>query len=164
MSTSFRALHSSEAPNSAGGRPTSATSTLAPHVDPRGAPYAVWMLRVALGLVFLAHAYAKVAVFTLPGTVAFFADHGFPGWTAYPVFVAELAGGVALIAGAYARWAAIGLVPVMLGALTVHWPNGWSFTAPDGGWEYVAFLIVMLLVQALAGDDAFALRRSPWLR
>ncbi|MBX6333558.1 MAG: DoxX family protein [Gemmatimonadaceae bacterium] len=122
------------------------------------------MLRVALGLVFLAHAYAKVAVFTLPGTVAFFADHGFPGWTAYPVFVAELAGGVALIAGAYARWAAIGLVPVMLGALTVHWPNGWSFTAPDGGWEYVAFLIVMLLVQALAGDDAFALRRSPWLR
>jgi hypothetical protein len=50
----------------------------------------------------------------------------------------------------------------MLGALTVHWPNGWSFTAPNGGWEYVAFLIAMPLAQALAGDGAFALRRSPW--
>ena len=128
----------------------------------RSAPYAVLLLRVALGIVFLAHAYAKLMVFTLPGTARFFAAHGFPGWTAYPVFAIELVGGLALIVGAYPRWIAIGLLPVMMGALSVHLPNGWSFTAPDGGWEYVAFLIAMLAVQALVGDGAYALRRSAW--
>lgn len=63
-----------------------------------------------------------------------------------------------LIFGFYTRYAAAALVPVMLGALTVHWENGWSFTAPNGGWEYVAFLIVALLTQALLGDGAHALR------
>ncbi len=129
-------------------------------IDLRTAPYAVFAFRFALGAVFIAHALLKLLVFTLPGTAAFFAAHGFPGWTAYPVFAAELLGGLALIAGAWPRWVALALVPVMLGALTVHWPNGWSFTAPEGGWEYVAFLIAALLVQAGVGDGAFALRRS----
>lgn len=131
-------------------------------IEVRSAPYAVLLLRVALGIVFLAHAYAKLVLFTLPGTAQFFAAHGFPGWTAYPVCALELFGGLGLIVGAYPRWIAIALLPVMLGALTVHWPNGWSFTAPDGGWEYVAFLIAMLVAQALVGDGAYALRRSAW--
>jgi putative oxidoreductase len=38
----------------------------------------------------------------------------------------------------------------------VHWANGWSFTAAGGGWEYVAFLIVALVAQALLGDGALA--------
>jgi putative oxidoreductase len=42
----------------------------------------------------------------------------------------------------------------------VHWPNGWSFTATGGGWEYVAVLIGALGVQALLGDGAFALGRA----
>lgn len=139
--------------------PLPASSFGAP-LDRRTGPYAALVLRLALGAVFIAHALLKLLVFTLPGTAAFFAAHGFPGWTAYPVFAAELLGGLALIAGVYARWVALALVPVMAGALTVHWPNGWSFTAPDGGWEYVAFLMAALLVQAGVGDGAFALRPS----
>ena len=119
--------------------------------------HATMLLRVALGLVFIAHAGAKWFTFTLPGTVEFFASQGFPGWSAYPVFAAELVGGIALVLGLGTRWVALTLVPVMLGALTVHWPNGWTFTAPDGGWEYVAFLTVALLVQAGLGDGAMAL-------
>jgi putative oxidoreductase len=119
--------------------------------------YSALMLRVALGVVFVAHAGLKWFAFTLPGTAAFFVAHGFPGWTAYPVFLAELLGGVALVLGVGTRWVALGLVPVMLGALTVHWPNGWSFTAPDGGWEYVAFLLVALVAQAGLGDGALSL-------
>jgi putative oxidoreductase len=116
--------------------------------------YATTLLRVALGTVFIAHAGAKLFSFTLPGTVAFFAAHGFPGWTAYPVFLLELVGGAALVLGIATRWVALALVPVMLGALAVHWPNGWAFTAPEGGWEYVAFLLAALLVQAGLGDGA----------
>lgn len=114
-------------------------------------------LRVALGAVFLAHAYAKAFVFTFPGTVQFFAASGFPGWTAYPVFAAELLGGLALILGFRTREVAVLLIPVMLGAVKTHLGNGWMFTNPGGGWEYVAFLIGALAAQAFAGSGAYAL-------
>ena len=52
-----------------------------PSIDVRTAPYAAFVLRLALGIVFVAHALLKLLVFTLPGTGAFFAAHGFPGWT-----------------------------------------------------------------------------------
>jgi putative oxidoreductase len=126
-------------------------------VERRAARAAVLLLRVSLGVVFIAHAWLKLDVYTLPGTADFFNQHGFPGWTAYPVFLLELIGGLALVAGAYSRWVAVALVPVLAGALSVHWPNGWSFTAPNGGWEYVAFLIAALLVQAGLGDGPLAL-------
>ena len=118
--------------------------------------YAAAVLRIGLGLVFVAHALLKLVVLTLPGTEAFFEAHGYPGWAAYPVFAAELVGGVLLLAGLFTRLVAFGLVPVMLGAFLVHWPNGWSFTAEGGGWEYVAFLIVALVAQGLLGDGAWA--------
>jgi len=116
-------------------------------------------LRCALGAVFLAHAYAKALVFTFPGTAAYFETHGFPGWTAYPVFLAELLGGVALLAGFQVRAVSLALVPIMLGALIPHIGSGWMFTNPGGGWEYVAFLLVALVAQALLGSGAFALDR-----
>ena len=116
-------------------------------------------LRMALGAVFIAHAYAKAFLFTFSGTAAFFAAHGFPGWTAYPVFAAELLGGLALLAGFRVRAASIGLIPIMLGAIVPHASQGWMFSNPGGGWEYVAFLIVALGAQSLLGSGAFALDR-----
>ena len=124
----------------------SANATLAP-----------FLLRVGLGAVFVAHAYAKLFVLTLPGTVRFFQAHGFPGWTAYLVFTLELVGGVALLLGVHTQLVAAVLIPVMLGALVPHYANGWMFTNNGGGWEYVAFLIVALVAQTLLGDGAFAL-------
>ncbi|MCE9667759.1 DoxX family protein [Myxococcus stipitatus] len=115
------------------------------------------VLRLALGAVFLAHAGAKVFLFTLPGTSQFFEAHGIPGWTAWPVFLVELFGGLALVAGFRTRLVALGLVPVMLGALVPHVANGWMFSNPGGGWEYVAFLGLALVTQALVGSGAYAL-------
>ena len=125
--------------------------------DNRYVPFAGLTLRVALGGVMLAHGLAKIFVFTLPGAAGFFEAHGFPGWTAYPVTALEILGGAMLVAGVYTRLAAAVLIPVMLGALLVHAPNGWMFTNPGGGWEYVAFLIAALLAQSLLGDGAWAL-------
>ncbi|KYF75272.1 hypothetical protein BE17_33925 [Sorangium cellulosum] len=126
---------------------------------PRSAELAALLLRLGLGAVFLAHALAKLLVFTLPGTAAFFAASGFPGWTAYPVFLAELLGGAALLAGLRTRLVALALLPVMAGALIVHLPNGWMFSGQGGGWEYVAFLMIALGAQALLGDGALAAGR-----
>lgn len=110
------------------------------------------ILRIGLGIVFIAHALLKPLVFTFAGTVRFFESHGFPGWTVYPVFAAELVGGVLLVIGLFTRPVALALLPVMVGAFLVHRPNGWKFDAPGGGWEYVAFLTCALVALAFLGD------------
>ncbi len=78
------------------------------------------LLRVALGVLYLAHVAQKVFVFTLPGTAQFFASIGLPGWLAYLTTAVELAGGLALLAGVRVRTAALVLLPFMLGAVCAH--------------------------------------------
>jgi putative oxidoreductase len=118
------------------------------------------LLRLSLGLMYLAHAGLKLFVFTLPGTAQFFAAQGLPGALAYVVFAAEAVGGLLLLAGIYPRQVALALLPILLGAAWVHAPNGWVFNAPGGGWEYPVFLAAMSVVLWLAGDGAGALKRS----
>jgi len=120
--------------------------------------YAALLLRVSLGVVFIAHGLLKVFVFTLPGTAQFFTSVGFPGWTAYVVTALEVGGGALLIAGVATRWVSLALVPVLLGATSVHFGAGWLFTNANGGWEYPAFLTAATVVQALLGPGAYALR------
>ena len=119
-------------------------------------PYGALILRVALGVMFIAHAYLKLAVFTVAGFEGFLTEIGLPTFLAWPIILAELAGGAALILGIYTRLVAIALLPVLLGALVIHVPNGWLFTAQGGGWEYPAFLVLAAVVQALIGDGAHA--------
>ncbi|MDR8728735.1 DoxX family protein [Burkholderia pseudomultivorans] len=123
--------------------------------------FAATLLRVALGVLYLAHVAQKVFVFTLPGTAQFFASIGLPGWLAYLTTLVELAGGVALLAGFRVRVAALVLLPFMLGATAAHLPNGWGFASPNGGWEYPAFWAVTLAVQALLGGGAFSIGAPP---
>ena len=131
-------------------------------IDNRTAPYAAFVLRAALGVMFIAHALLKYSVFTLPGTAKFFESLGLPGPLAYLTFAAELIGGALILAGLGTRWVALALVPVLLGATWVHAGNGWLFTAPNGGWEYPAFLAVAAAVQAMLGDGKYALANLPF--
>ena len=128
--------------------------------DSRNPAVAALLLRVSLGTMFIAHALLKYFVFTLPGTAQFFESIGLPGTLGYVTFAAELVGGVLLIAGVHVRVVALALVPILLGATWAHSGNGWLFNAPKGGWEYPAFWTVTLVVQALLGDGALALRPS----
>lgn len=129
-------------------------------IDTRTAPYAALVLRVALGVMFLAHGLTKLLVFTPAGTAGFFESVGFPGFLAYPVIAFEIVGGALLLLGVYARWIAAIAVVQLFGASTVHFGNGWGFTNPNGGWEYPIFLTLAALALALLGDGPFALRRS----
>ena len=127
-------------------------------IDARTAPYAALVLRVTLGALFLAHAGLKLFVFTPAGTAQFFGSLGLPPALAYLVIAAEVAGGVALILGFHARWAALALIPILVGAIvTVHGSAGFFFSNPNGGWEFLAFWIAALLAQALLGDGAHSL-------
>lgn len=118
-----------------------------------------FLLRISLGVMFIAHAALKYFVFTLPGTAQFFGSLGLPPALGYLTFAAELVGGVLLVLGVYTRQVALALVPILVGAAWAHSGNGWVFSAPNGGWEYPAFLSVAAIVQVLLGEGAFALRR-----
>ena len=130
-------------------------------VNQNTAPYAALVLRLALGVMFIAHALLKVVVFTVPGTVQFFESVGLPGFSAYVVIAAELAAGALLIAGVATRWVAAATIPILIGAAWVHLPNGWVFSAQGGGWEYPVFLAIAAFVQFLLGDGAYALASRP---
>jgi putative oxidoreductase len=132
--------------------------------SPASVALAAFLLRVSLGLMFLAHSLIlKLMVFTLPGTAQFFVSIGLPGPLAYFVFAMEAVGGVLLILGIQVRVVSLVLLPVLLGATWAHAGNGWMFGYTNGGWEYPLYLSVLAVVQALIGEGAFALSRSPLL-
>jgi putative oxidoreductase len=118
-------------------------------IDNRTAPYGILLLRVALGVMFLAHGLTKLLVFTPAGTAGFFESIGFPGFLAYPVIAFEVIGGLLLVLGVYARWVAAAAVVQLFVASTVHFGNGWGFSNPNGGWEYPIFLTIAAAVIAL---------------
>jgi len=125
------------------------------------APYAALLLRVSLGIMFLAHVSLKFFVFTIPGFVGYFGSLGLPPILAYAVIALELLGGIALILGIYASLVAIPLALEMIGTIVlVHGANGWLFTNPGGGWEYPAFWTVGLIALYLLGDGAMAIKPS----
>lgn len=123
--------------------------------------YAALILRLALGIMFISHGLLKVFVFTIPGTIGFFESIGYPGWLAYLVIMGEIGGGTLLILGVYTRWIALANTLILLGAIPVHWGNGWMFSNQGGGWEYPVFLAVVAIAVSLLGNGAYALR-LPW--
>lgn len=121
-------------------------------------PYAALLLRVTMGVMFLAHGLLlKVMTFGLPGTMGFFGSIGYPPILGAVVAIAEIAGGLALIAGVGVRAVSLLFIPIMVGATIQHLPAGWLFSAQGGGWEFPAFWTVALLVQAGLGAGAYAL-------
>ena len=123
----------------------------------RSTDYAALLLRVSLGVMFLAHGLMKILVFTPAGTVGYFASLGIPEAFAWLTMAAEAGGGLLLIFGVQVRWVALLQLPVILGALVVHSGNGWLFSSANGGWEFPAFWAVAQLVMALLGDGPYAL-------
>ena len=126
-------------------------------IDNRTAPYGALALRLALGVMFIAHASLKFFVFTPEGTASFFEAIGLPGGLGYVTILAEFVAGGALIAGVFTRIVSLSMVPLLLGTIIfVHGANGWQFGNEGGGWEYSAFLIAASLAVALIGPGAFA--------
>lgn len=79
-------------------------------------PLALLLLRLAMGLIFIHYGYPKLFVHPR-SSVAWFAQHGFPGYFAYVSGVLELFGGLLLIAGLFTRLAGLLLAIEMAVAL-----------------------------------------------
>ena len=121
-------------------------------------PYAALLLRLALGVLFIAHGSVKLFVHKPSGTAAYFQSLGLPGFVGYLTMAAELGGGALLLMGIGTTVVALALVPLIIGTiLLVHGSKGWMFNNEGGGWEYPAFWAVALVVQALLGSGSFSL-------
>src|SRR5579859_4455908 len=126
--------------------------------NPELAGAAALLLRIAMGILFYAHAWLKIFVFKPAGAAKYFESLGVPGFLAYLTMAAEVGGGTLLLLGIETRWVALLLVPLIAGTIVlVHGKNGWLFSNKDGGWEFPAFWIVGLVALALLGDGKAAL-------
>lgn len=126
-------------------------------IPTRSADHGAFLLRIALGVLFLAHGLLlKWMTYGLDGTAGFFQTLGLPAVLAYVVTLGETFGGIALILGVAVRPIALFFAAISFGAIIAHTGNGWVFSAPGGGWEFPVFLGVVCLVQALLGAGSFA--------
>ncbi len=123
------------------------------------------LLRLLLASLFIGHLYWKFAIF--PGGLEAWWENllkaGYPAFVPAYVLSAELAGALLLIPGVLTRYVAVYAMPMMLGAAHFWMTrNGFFFT--KAGAELPTVWLVLLAIQAVAGDGAFAAVRSPDLR
>lgn len=119
---------------------------------------ALLVARIALGVVFIAHGWQKLAEYGLAGTAASFGEMGVPLPTvsAWVAAIIEVVGGAALVLGLAVPVAGVLLALDMLGAfLLVHAGNGVFVT--ENGFELVLALGAGAVVLAGLGGGRFAL-------
>lgn len=127
-------------------------------INTRTGPYGLLILRLAMGILFIAHSGLKIFVFTPAGTVKFFAALGLPPGMAYFIIILEGVGGIALVLGVYARWFAIPLLGDLIASIVlVSFHHGFWFSDKGGGWEFPALWAAGLIALILAGEGAWAL-------
>ena len=122
--------------------------------------WGITILRVMVGIVFLAHGGQKVFVYGFSGVQGAFGQMGIPMPTVMGPFVAllELVGGLLLVVGVGTRWVSILLaIEMAVAVLKVHLPNG--FFLP-GGFEYALMMFAASCAVALEGPGAAALGRT----
>ena len=143
-------------PATAASTSTITTTTAAPAVSTRRIDLALAVLRVVVGIIFLAHGGQKLFVYGFAGVSGAFAQMGVPAPGVMGPFVAlvEFFAGAALVVGLLTRLASLGLISTMVGAiLLVHLKNG--FFAPTG-FEYPLALLAAAASLAIAGPGAFS--------
>jgi putative oxidoreductase len=123
------------------------------------APYGIFLLRVAIGIDWIAHAFLK----TWRGMnthEALLAKNGITPLLAWPTFGLEVMGGLAILLGWYTRqWAAFLLIFLAV-VVWIKWPVGWTYSNTGGGWEYPLFWLVAQAALVLAGSGAFSLQST----
>jgi putative oxidoreductase len=120
--------------------------------------FAPTLLRLAMGVMFLAHGTLWKLIQAGPQhTIPWFVGHGYPAAFGWFVIAMESLGGLALLLGWRVRLVAPALAVLMAGITSHQFPNGWLYTYPLGGWEYPAFWTVCLVVLTLLGPGRFAL-------
>ena len=126
------------------------------------------LARLTLALVIFPHGAQHVlgwfGGYGFQGTLGWMTDTlGFPAPFAVLALLTEIAAPFALLAGVGGRVAALGIIGLMLGALSTHLQNGffmnWFGNLPAGqeGFEYHVIAIALAGTVALQGSGAWSL-------
>lgn len=126
----------------------------------RSTTAALTLLRVVVGLIFIAHGYAKCCVMGVNGVTGFFGMLGVPapGTMALLITALELGGGIALIAGLLTRVVALGFIGDMIGAI-VFAKKTVEIMAPKGI-ELELLLLTASLALVILGPGALSIDES----
>jgi putative oxidoreductase len=131
--------------------------------------WALTVIRLALGVVFLAHGAQKLlGWFGGPGysgTMQMFSQMGIPGFLAVFAIAAEFFGGLGLIMGFLGRIAALGIaVNMMVAIAMVHLQFGlfmnWTGKQPGEGFEFHLLAIAMGLGVLISGSGPLSIDRA----
>ncbi len=114
---------------------------------------ALLLIRVGLGLVFVAHGWDKFS--NMGDTVAFFSHIGMSAFWAYLIASVEVVGGAAIFFGIWSGWAGIALAATMVGAIgLVKLSKGFL-----GGYEFDLMLFLSAIALSLSGPGAYTVKR-----
>jgi putative oxidoreductase len=119
-------------------------------------PLALLILRLALGVIMIAHGWQKIADH-MQGITGMMNQIGLPPFMAYLVVAAEFGGGILVVIGFLTRLAALAILVDMLVAIfKVHLPHG--LFASNGGFEFplacgaIAFALILTGAGPIAID------------
>jgi putative oxidoreductase len=111
-----------------------------------------FLLRIMLGLVFLANGVVKFQG-GIENTVGWFESIGLPGFLAYAVAIIELVGGIAIILGLGTKIVSVLFGFIMLGAIfTVKLSGGFL-----NGYVYDLVLLIISIHLVLNGSKLYSL-------
>ena len=97
-------------------------------------PLGLLVLRLALGVIMVAHGWQKIADH-MHGITGMMHQLGLPPFMAYLVVAAEFGGGILVLVGFLTRLAAFAIfIDMMVAILKVHLPHG--LFSSNGGFEF----------------------------
>jgi putative oxidoreductase len=127
------------------------------------APYSYALIRFAAGTVFMYHGYAKL--FKGFGAVVaknILTPMGFPipDILVSGLGILELFGGAALALGLLTRPIALLFAIEMIFVVKWHFPNGYFFTSPRGGYEFPLLMLLIYIAIVFRGAGRCSIDRK----
>jgi putative oxidoreductase len=121
------------------------------------------VIRLAAGGMLLVHGiaklmYASIGTFATVGLARRGIEPALP--LAYVVWIIETVGAVCIMAGLFTRFFAVAAgIQFTVITFIAHWPNGFWWARPGGGWEYPLLWGLMFAAIALRGGGPYSLDR-----
>jgi putative oxidoreductase len=123
-----------------------------------------WLvIRLTIGGVLLVHGTEKVMHIGIPKFAAGLAARGIEPATlfAYVVFFNETVGAVFIMAGFLTRIVGPMIaIEFIIITFVAHFPNGFAWTSPHGGWEYPLLWGLVFFAVALRGGGPYSVDRA----